>query len=73
MPFGVLSPYLSGPAQRMGGGAGIFPPPPAAPQQQSGGLFGGMFGGGGAVDPNYALMAIGQGIAKGDVGGAFAQ
>lgn len=56
----------------MGGGRrpGIYPPAPSA--SRSGGFLDGLFGGGGG-EPNLALMALGQGIAGGDVAGSFGQ
>ncbi len=47
------------------------PVAPAPTAQGGGNMFSDLFGGVGSGEPNYALMAIGQGIQQGDVSGAI--
>jgi hypothetical protein len=76
MAFDALFPGFMGRPQMLeppgglgaaGGGIGA---PRAAPTASSGG-FADWFGGGGQAEPNYALMALGNGIANRDVAGSF--
>ncbi len=48
------------------------PVAPAPTAQSGGNMFSDLFGGMGSGEPNYALMALGQGIQQGNVAGAFA-